>query len=458
MSATSVVVVGGGVSGLATAYLIKRKRPELNVAVLEEAPEPGGKTRSGKVDGYTVDWGPNGFLTNVPETLELATSLGLKSILQRAADSAKQRFLYKDGGLRALPASPLTLLKSELLSPLAKLRAAAEVFVKPGGEEETVFDFVARRFGVAFADAFAGPMVLGITSGDAREVSLDALFARVRQMEAQHGSLIRALIHAQREAKAQGKRGDGRLTSFATGGVQRLVDALSDSLGTALKTGVSVNSLTRQAGGGYRLTLESAGAAAGELAAGAVVLATPAFVSAALLEPFVPEASAELKAIAYADVQVYGLGYDRTDVPRALDGFGFLVPRGQGLRSLGVLYSSSIFPDQAPPGKVLLRVIAGGSVDPAFIDLSCQEALAAVQRDLHISMGISAAPEMVKHIPWPKGIPQYSLGHGARVARIMDATGKQPGLYLTGNAYYGVGLNDCVRDAHRVAHALLAAR
>ena len=258
------------------------------------------------------------------------------------------------------------------------------------------------------------------------------------------------MIAAQRRAKEENKP-KSRLTSFRSGGVNRLIHALGDVLGERVRLGVGVERLEPQTGG-YTLTLSS-----GEtLDANAVILATPAYITAELTRAFAPLAARELRAIPYADVQVFGLGYNRADVPDALEGFGFLVPRGEGLRVLGVLYGSSIFPGQAPEGKVLLRVIAGGSVDPEFSELTEEGMLEAVKRDLGISLGITAEPDMVTHIPWPRGIPQYELGHRARVEGIMREVATRPGLHLTGNAYYGVGVNDCVRDAKRVTEAVLS--
>ena len=274
-------------------------------------------------------------------------------------------------------------------------------------------------------------------------------FPRFRALEREHGSLIRAMIAAQRRAKEENKP-KSRLTSFKAGGVNRLIHALGDALGERVRLGVGVERLEPHSNG-YKLTLSSSET----FKADVVILATPAYVTAGLIQPFAPRAAQELQQIPYADVQVFGLGYDRADVTNALEGFGFLVPRGEGLRVLGVLYGSSIFPGQAPQGKVLLRVIAGGSVDPDFAQLSEEEALGVVKRELEISLGITAEPEMVTHIPWPKGIPQYGLGHRGGVETIMREVSACPGLHLTGNAYYGVGVNDCVRDARRVANEVL---
>ena len=447
---TRIAIIGGGISGLSAAYFLRREKPELEVTVLEQSPQLGGKLGVSTPQGYTVDWAANGFLTNVTETLELAKDLGLEDELEPASEAAKYRFLYKDGELKPLPLSPPTFLTSDLLTPVGKVRAALEPLLgRHVEDEETVYTFLKRHFGKQMADVFAGPFVLGITSGDAKELSLDALFPRFRALEREHGSLIRGMIAAQKRAKAEDKP-KSRLTSFRSGGINRLIHALGEVLGERVRLGVGVKEVKPHAGR-YQLTLSS-----GEtLNAEGVVFATPAYVTADLIRPLAPLASAELEQIPYADVQVFGLGYDRADVLDSLAGFGFLVPRGEGLRVLGVLYGSSIFPSQAPEGKVLLRVIAGGSVDPEFAQLSEAEALEVIQRDLEVSLGITAEPEMVAHIPWAKGIPQYELGHGVRVSTIMQEVAAQPGLHLTGNAYYGVGVNDCVRDAKRVVDEVL---
>ena len=446
-----IVIVGGGLAGLSAAFFLQQARPELRITVLEKDPEAGGKVRSHLRDGYTVDWAANGFLPNVPDTLELVRELGLE--LREAAEVAKYRFLYKNGALQKLPASPPAFLTSNLLLPSEKLRAAAEpILGRAHSGEETVYDFMARHFGRGVAEVFAGPFILGITSGDAKRLSLDALFPRFRALERQHGSLVRGLIAQQRTAKENAKENPEpdkpkRLTSFP-GSSGALVETLQKKFTGRLETGVAINQL-RPAEGAFELTVSGE-----RLKADAVILATPPFVSAEFVQPFAPDAATALRGIPYADVQVFGLGYHRIDVPNALDGFGFLVPRGEGVRVLGVLYSSSIFPGQAPDGRVLLRVIAGGSVDPEFAALSPGEALAAVHRDLRVTMGIVAEPEFVEHIPWPKGIPQYELGHLEKVARAKDALADCP-IFLTGNAYHGVGVNDTVRDARKTAAAVL---
>jgi protoporphyrinogen/coproporphyrinogen III oxidase len=449
---STVAIIGGGISGLATAYFIqqqglKQQHSALELKVFEKKTTIGGNIRATLRDGFTFDWSANGFLTNVPETLELAVSLGLESELLPASENARYRYLFKNNALQPFPASPPAFLKTNLLASFAKLRAASEFFRgKYVAKEESVYEFIARHFGYGVADTFAEPAVVGITSGNAKELSVDALFPRFRKLEQEHGSLIKGLIALQKKSKGQGSR----LTSFKAGGMQKLTDALESILSPNLRKGVKVVRLTKLAEG-YAIVLNS-----GEtFQADAVVLATPAFVAGKLLETLAPEASKNLATIHYADVAVFGLGYNRIDVPNELKGFGFLTARSENVRALGVLWSSAIFPDQAPEGFVMMRVICGGAVDPEFVKMTNEEMLEAVQRDLRITMGITAKPVFLEQVIWKQGIPQYLLGHGQKVQAIMESVKQQEGLYLTGNAFYGVGVNDCVREAKRTANAVV---
>ncbi|MFU8887262.1 MAG: protoporphyrinogen oxidase [Trueperaceae bacterium] len=458
-----LAVVGAGIAGLATAYLAQRAHPDLDVVVLEAAAEPGGKARSSVQDGHLFDWGPGGFLTNAGDTLELALALGLQDRLRPASDAAARRYLYRDGGLRPLPTTLGAWLRSELLSPPGRLRALAEALL--GGRarrEESVHDFVARHFGGEAARVLAGVFVAGVAAGDARELSLDALFPRLRKLEATHGSVLRGMLAARRGAPPSARPSasvipsDGRLTTLE-GGAQALVDALSAALAGRVRSGVRVVGLDDHGRPGEGpIALRAIGAHGEEVvAADAVALAVPAYVAAELLAPTAPEAAAALDAIRYADVAVVALGFDRVDVPTVLDAAGVLVPRGQGVRALEVQWSSAVFPQQAPPGKVTLRVVAGGTLDPGFVTLGDDDLLASVRRDLERSMGIVAEPEAVRIVRWPRGIPQFTLGHAGRVeAARRAAAARWPRLALTGSYLSGVGLDDVVREARAAANRL----
>jgi oxygen-dependent protoporphyrinogen oxidase len=444
-----VAVIGGGIAGLSAAFEIRRRRPDWEVVVLEREPVAGGKVRSSTEGGYTFDWGPNGF-QEAKQTLDLVDELGLRERLVGASERARFRYLYRDGGLRRLPLEPRQFLGTELLSPMGKLRAALEPIVaakSKGGGEETVHDFVSRHFGHEVANALAAPFVLGVAAGDARCLSVDALFPRLRLMESEHGSLLRAM------GSRRGSRASGpALYSFSPGGMGELTAALAARIGSSLRAGAGVEALAPVAGG-YELALGG-----GErVRAERVVLATPAFVSARLLAPFLAEAAEPLAAIPYVDVDLFALGFHRLDIAHPLDGFGFLVPRGEELRCLGVLWSTSLFDGRAPAGEVLLRVIAGGGVDTGFAGLDDEEALAVVARDLRLSLGITAEPAFVRRLALARALPQYEVGHSSRVDRAMRAVANRRGLVLAGNAFHGISVNDCVRDAQRVADEAIAA-
>jgi oxygen-dependent protoporphyrinogen oxidase len=442
-----VAVIGGGVSGLAAAFELRRRRPDLPLLVVEEQPVAGGKLRSSSRDGFTFDWGPNGFQP-APRTLGLVDQLGLRERLQPASERARRRYLFRDGGLRPVPLRPREFLRSELLSPAGKARVALEPLLYrkplPSPGEESVFRFVARHFGGEAARALAGPLVVGVTAGDAERLSLDALFPALRRLEAEHGSVLRGMA-----AKRGSRSAAPALYSFTGGGMGVLAVTLGEKLADAIRMGSGVEALGRVSGG-FELRLTG-----GEtLSAERVVLATPAFEAARLLGPLSPEAAAALAGIRYADVSVLAFGFHRIDVPHLLDGFGFLVPRGQGVRSLGVLWTSSLFESRAPGEAVLLRVIAGGELDPEFSLLDDDQAIAAVRRDLRLTMGINAEPLFLERISLARALPQYELGHRERVGRAMEEA-RRAGVVLAGNAYAGIAVNDCVRDADRVVDELL---
>ncbi len=466
-----VVVVGGGISGLTAAWQLLRERPDVQITVLESDARPGGTATTDVRDGFTIDRGPNGFLTNVPDAYALSSELGLGQDLHPASEAAGRRYLFSRGRLEPAPTDLVSMILSRLVSPAAKARMALEPFVPKGDprRDESVHAFAARRLGRAFADAFVAPMVAGVSAGDATQVSLASQFPRMARLEAQHGSLVRGMLAQRRarrraahaepasnalpESTAGGPAGPGgRLTSFASGGAGRLAAALAEALGPCLRTATAVSRIARGATGLEVVTTDGE-----RLRADHVVLATPAFVTADLLEGWLPDAAPSLRAIPYAGIRVVALGYPRSALRRPLDGFGFLTLPGERVRALGVLWSSTLFPYQAPAGRVLLRALAGGVRDPGFLALSEEEAVGSVREDLQHSLGILAAPTMTHVVTWVRGIPQYTLGHRQRVEGVMARVTAAGGVSLTGNAYHGVGLNDCVRDARAVASRVAAA-
>ncbi|HKC11091.1 MAG TPA: protoporphyrinogen oxidase [Vicinamibacteria bacterium] len=454
-----VAIVGGGVAGLALAHALGKKGAPargVEALVLEGSPRAGGNIKTEVTDGYLLEAGPNGFLDSVPETLDLVRDLGLEGELLVSHDRARRRYIFRRGRLHPLPGGPGAFLSSDLLSWPGKLRLVLEPLARPRPEgDETIHAFASRRIGREAAEFLIDPMVSGVFGGDARRLSLRACFPAMWQMETDHGGLLRALLAKMWKKRKRGRTEPlgappGRLTSFREG-TETLVQALARARGDTLQTGAPVRSLT-PAGGGYELALEGGG----RVAADAVVLAGGAGESARIVEGLDGELASLLRGIPSAPLAVVCLGYAESSLPRALDGFGFLIPRGEGPRILGVLWDSSIYPGRAPSGRVLLRAMIGGAHDEGVLALDDAALLSVVRKDLKTTMGLDADPALVRIFRHPGGIPQYTVGHLDRLARAEARLERHPGVYLAGCAYRGVAINSCVAEAGPRAGLILS--
>jgi oxygen-dependent protoporphyrinogen oxidase len=448
-----VAIVGGGISGLAAAFRLRAAGCE--VTVLEAEARAGGKIRTERADGWTFEHGPNGFLDSRAGIVRLAGDLGLGDRLVRAAPEAKRRYLLLDGRLVPLPGGPGALLKSDLLSLRGRLRLFAEPLVGRAEIEgdESVYDFAARRLGAEVAEKLVDAMVTGVYAGDSRLLSVNAAFPTLARLEAQYGSLLRGVIASVRTARTQpGERGGflGKLTTFP-GGMGDLVDALRAQLGDAVHTGRHVIGLRRLAKG---WAVDATGGLPVE--ADAVVLATPAAVTAQLVGPLAPAAVTSLESIPYAPAAVVVLGFPKAAMPRDLDGFGFLVPSRERRDVLGVVWCSMLFPGRAPDGHVLMRCIVGGARRPELVALPDGELLRRVRADLDAAMGRLPEPAFTRVVRWPLAIPQYTLGHTRRVQAAREALLPLPGLHLAGAGFYGVSVPECVDRADALPTEVLA--
>jgi oxygen-dependent protoporphyrinogen oxidase len=459
-----IVIAGGGISGLAIAWAIRRRDRRADVLVLERGTRTGGNIRTEQVDGYICESGPDGFLDNAPDTLKLVQAIGLESRLLPSQDAARKRYIFLNGALREVPTSPGAFLRTPLLSIPGKLRVACEPLAgRPSAAEESIYEFAARRIGREAASVLVDSMVSGIFAGDSHALSLRACFPKMWQLEDEHGGLFRALLATRRSRRKGDAIGapSGRLTSF-TGGMSDLIDRLTRELDDVVRTSEPVLELRKTSDvQGHRSGWPSQGyslaTGRGALEADVVILAGPSADSAALLRTFDPVLTAALEQIPSAPLAVVCLGYDAAEANRAcpLDGFGFLVPRAQQVRILGALWESSIYPNRAPSGKALLRVMIGGACDPDAVTLDDRELVATVRRDLARTMGLACEPEFIRIIRHRRGIPQYVKGHLARLRRIEALLQAHPGLFLAGNSYRGVSLNACVTEAEGIADRVL---
>lgn len=453
-----IAIVGGGIAGLSVAHEIRKRSPQSEIALLERAERTGGNICTEVVDGYVCEAGPDGFLDNAPATLQLVHDIGLDDRLLPSSDAARRRFIFRRQRLREVPVSPGAFASSSLLSLIGKLRVLSEPFTKAADEEdESIYGFAARHIGQEAADAMIDPMVSGIFAGDARGLSLHACFPKMWQMERQHGSLFRALLATRKRRKKDDAVGApaGRLTSFRDG-MSELVEGLTRSLGSIVCTGTSILEMRPPTTfDGYVLTTS-----AGRVEADAVVLAGGAAQSAALVRPFDITLSSALGRIPCAPLAVVCLGFDAAQLAAdrgPLNGFGFLVPRTEKIRTLGALWETSIYEHRAPAGKSLLRVMIGGAHDRDAVDLPDDELLSIVRADLRKTMGLTIAPEFVRIVRHQRGIPQYTLGHLTRLQRIDNLLQVHPGLFVAGNSYKGVAINSCIAEAGPLAERVLAA-
>ena len=462
-----IIIVGAGISGLCTAHYLVRNLSavgrEAEILLFEAEEVPGGKMRTIREDGFNMEWGPNGFLTNKPYSLELVKDLGIEDRLACSSDLARKRFIRSGGRLHRLPETPQAFFSSNLLSLRGRLRILWEPFAAgpPAGVDESLGDFARRRLGREALEKLLDPMVTGIYAGDPDKMSLRSCFPLIHDLERKYGGLVKGMLSLQRERRRQGVKREmsagpgGVLMSFDSG-AQVLVDVLAERLSEGLHTGVSVEEV-RKRDGKLLLSLTENGKR-GEIDTDVLVLAVPAFAAASALAPLDPRLTEALSSIPYSPISVVALGYDKATLGNPLDGFGFLIPRGEKRKILGALWDSSVFPNRAPEGKALLRVMVGGVRAPALAALPEAELLALVRGELGGILGISAEPVLAKTFFHDRGIPQYLVGHGKRLERIEGRLAGLPGLHLNSNAYRGIALNDCVREslatAGRIAKTL----
>jgi oxygen-dependent protoporphyrinogen oxidase len=454
---THVAVVGAGISGLACAYRLQQLG--VAVTVFESNSAAGGMIESVEQNSVLFEAGPQSF-QGTPALLELIRELGLEPQLQKA-DPRAPRFVLLHGHLRKIPMSPQALLTSSLLNPVSRWKIASEPFKKsqPPTEEESVAAFVRRKFGHEILEYLVAPFVSGVYAGDPEKLSLKAAFPTLDEWERQYGSVLRGAMKS-RPPKEQ-RAGGPPLCSF-THGVATLPRAMAAKLGDAMQyesRAVSVDfaSAARRADPGAGSSGEIRIVRNGQeqsAAANAVVIATPAYSAAHLVETSSPHLAQTLSGIAYAPVAVVACTYYRQQVGDPLEGFGFLVPRGEKVRTLGTVWNSSLFPGRAHEGSVTITSFIGGATDPEIMDLHEEKVAAIVTEENARILGITGPPVEVAVWKYPRALPQYNLGHGHIVESIRDAERASPGLFFAGNYLEGPAVGRCVENGCQTAEAV----
>jgi protoporphyrinogen/coproporphyrinogen III oxidase len=460
----TVAIVGGGITGLAAAFHLEERAKAgglpLACRLIERETRFGGKILTERVDGFIIEGGPDSFISMKPWGIELCRHLGLADHLTGTNPDQKQIYLFRKGRLVKLPEGVMTLVptrlwpfvKSPLISPLGKLRMGLDLLIPPkkDQQDESLASFVERRLGKEALERIAEPLLAGIYAGDASQMSLLSTFPQFREIEKNHGSLTRGMMSRRRAKPA----GSSRYTMFMTlkEGMGELVETLTKRLDPAARmTGSSVTEIHPRSAI-YEIVL----ADGRHLEADGVILATPAFMTADLLKMTDPPLADRLRRIPYVSTSTVSLAYKRSGLPHPLDGFGFVVPRSEQRMILACTWTSTKFPHRSTSDHVLVRCFVGGAGREA---LALQEESALIKRvceDLNAIMGISTQPVLTKVYRWEKGNPQYNVGHQELIAEIEKLTDQHPGLFVTGAAYRGVGVSDCIHQGVETAEKVLA--
>lgn len=466
MASKRVVVVGGGIAGLAAAYRLKT-RGGVSVTLVESDSRLGGKIRTDRVDGFVVEGGPDTFLSYKPRGIGLCRELGLEDRLHGTNEKVRRTFVMRGGALYELPEGLTGLIPSRfgpmlrtgLISPLGKLRMGLDYLIPPRSTngDESLAAFVERRLGRELYDRLIEPLMSGIYAGDGEQLSLGATFPQLRQTEREHGSLIRGMLAAKRGRPVSGRGGTGpggkQWPAFVTPttGLAEIVEALESRLGDVdIRRGTPVGRV--EAGPvGYRLILENGEA----LGAESVVLATPAFVTSRLVEGLDPDMAGVLRAIPHVSTATVSVAYPLGDIPRPLDGYGYIIPRAEGRSILACTWTSTKFPHRAPEGYGLIRAFIGRAGQGDVLRGSDDDLVGLVREELRAVLGITAPPMMRRVFRWPDAMPQYTLGHLDRLATIERRLAAHPGLFVAGNAYRGIGIPDCIQSGESAAERML---
>lgn len=513
-----VVIIGGGITGLAAAHrVLERSREsgiEVQLTVIEASSRLGGIVQSHERDGFLLESGPDSFISEKPAALELARRLGLESHLIETNRNPRRSFIVRQGRLLPVPEGFHLLapsrfwpfVKSNIFSPAGKARMALDLVLPRrrlngsafDNADESLAQFVRRRLGREALERMAQPMIGGIYTADPEQLSLRATMPRFLEMEREHGSVIRALRKQNKGApvaRGPASRGSGPTESSGTAqgtsgaryslflsfdrGMQLLTDKLAERISnfkseiSDLQSQISYEDSSNQPRIRLNTTVESIERecvdSAGEhskhwkiktdqndtILADAVCLALPAYVSARLLSSVDTRVASELEGISYASSATINLAYKREDIPHPLDGFGFVVPFIEKRTVMACTFSSVKFPGRAPEGHALLRAFVGGALQPQLFNLTADQLVSTVRGDLRGLLGIERAPLFAEVTKWERSMPQYHVGHLERVKRIEERLASLPGLTLAGNAYSGLGVPDCIRSGEKAADKIV---
>lgn len=465
MNPKHITIIGGGISGLSAAYFLLKLDPTLRVTILEADSRWGGKIRTERVDGFVIEGGPDCFLASKPQATALCRELGLGDQLQGTNQKQRSTFILHKNRLQPIPAGLVSMVptdfKAMVATPLLtwpqKARMALDFVLPPrrvDHPEESVGAFVSRRLGRGAYSHLIQPLIAGIYTGDGDQLSIAATFPALREMEQQHGGLIRGALARRKQSLASGESSAHSRATFLTPvhGLAALPEAIAASLqksGVEMRLNTAVSRIT-PFGSGFLVEIENCA----PLEVDAVILATPAHASAALLAAIDPLLASHLKEIPLASTATVSLAYPLADLPRALNGYGYVIPRCEQRTALACTWTSSKFDHRAPDGYALLRIFIGRAGEQ--LPDNDDEILALACTELAETMGIQSTPTLTRIFRWENAMPQYNLGHLERMKKIEAAGKKHKHLALAGNIYKGVGIPDCIHSGMLAAEKVLS--
>lgn len=463
-----VVIIGGGITGLSTAFYLERAArvagQPIRCTIVERDNRLGGKIRTERVaDGagdFVIEGGPDSFVAQKPWAAELARDLGIGEKIHGSEPAAPATYVLCNGTPQPLPDGTMLIVPtrfwpfaaSPLISPLGKLRMALDLIIpaRQSEADESLADFIRRRLGHEALDRLAEPLMSGIHSAECERQSLLATFPRFRDIERRHGSIIRGMIAARRNAPQHTGKPS---TPFMTlrGGVGALIDALTQQIEATILLGRSVAAIEHTADAGrYQVRLDDGT----NMFSDALIVTTPAYISADLLEHMIPSLAVALRELRYVSTATVTICVREADITRAIGGYGVIIPRGEGRKINACTISSRKFAGRAPTGYALVRAFVGGSRTPEALDLSDEQLITLVRDELRDILGISATPRFTRVYRWERGNPQYDVGHIERIAAIEQLL--PDGIYLAGAAYHGVGIPDCIHQGRKIAEAIVS--
>lgn len=463
-----IVIIGGGIAGLSAAYYAIRKVPHAEITLIESSDRWGGKIATDRVsyDGgqFIIEGGPDTFLATKPWGVALCKELGLGERLHGTNPHKKNTYVLNRGRLLPLPdglammvpTNVQAILKSQLVSWFGKARMGLD-FVQPAkavNGDESLGAFVSRRLGREAYENLIEPLMSGIYAGDGDQLSLASTFPYLRDLEIKYGSLARGALQMRKQSNGKAVQGSRSAFLTPTTGLAEIVEALVNDLESNhvdLRLNAFVSSVDHLEPDTWNLKLDT-----GFLQADSVILATPAFVSGALLASFDPALASDLLSIPYVSTATVSLAYRQSDLPRELDGYGYVIPRREGHKALACTWTSTKFPHRAPEGYALLRVFIGRAGQT--IPWNESDLLALAMEELSLTLGIKLEPSLSRVFMWEKAMPQYNLGHPETLKRIDAQLRKFPGLALAGNGYRGIGIPDCIHSGELAVNRLIESK